>query len=432
MFWTKRPDPAKAPDPVRETPAPKARPEEDPSAESLDALAAVLRAWGRNAFDVAELPAKQVEKTLEGWAQHVLVFAPPPGSEAPRDGAPVRRNFGMLVRALTEHRKAEREYVQTAIPELRSMVWSFVRTLARSLGSDEQADVRLRERVKRLEDAAAGDSFAVLKAEASLTASVIGEVVKQREERARLQTQELAQTLRSLREQLEEANREGSLDPLTRIYNRKTLAEVLLRSANLSTLALEPCTLMMIDIDHFKRVNDQHGHQAGDAVLKAVADALVRCFPRRADVVARFGGEEFAVVLNGASIRETAALVERPLAAIRGLAIRHGNTTLSVTASIGFATVRSGEPVEAWVERADKALYAAKQGGRDRAVAAADDAPQVVVQAAPSTASGSYPPFVRGVSAGPGQPIVPMDPSGKSAASLPPVVPGKPPSNRPR
>jgi diguanylate cyclase len=391
MFWKKQrsepePQPSEKPSP---TPAAPAAP--DVAEEAIDALGAILRALGRHAFDLGEVNAKTVEKTLEGWAAHVLVFAPPPGQEAAKGTVP-RRNFGALVRAITEHRKAEREYVQSAIPELRGMVWSFVNTLARSLGADETADARLRERVKRLEVAAAGESFAALKAEANATASAIAEVVQQREERARRQATELAQALGSLKEQLEEATREGALDPLTRIYNRKTLEEVLQRSAHLSTLALEPCTLMMIDIDHFKQINDRYGHPAGDAVLKGVADALVRCFPRRADVVARYGGEEFSVVLNGSSIREAVSLAERPLAAMRGLAVKHGPHTIQVTVSIGFAVVHRGESVASWVERADKALYAAKQGGRNRAVGAPDDA-QPSGERAPS--SSSQPPFVK-------------------------------------
>ncbi len=348
---------------------PVTQPEDDAANDALDALGAVLRALARNAFDLGEVNAKSIEKKLEGWATHILVCGPVPGTEESGARAP-RRNFNAMVRAVTDHRKYEREYVTTTITELRTTLWSFVTTLTRSLGAEESTDTRLRERVERLKEAVASDSYEALRAEASLTANVLADVVHEREERARRQAAELGKTLRSLREQLEEANREGALDPLTRIYNRKTLEEVLERSVGLSALAREPCCLLMIDVDHFKRVNDHYGHPAGDAVLKEVADALVRCFPRRGDVVARYGGEEFAVVLTGSTMEEAARLAEKPLQAMRALTVKHGAHAIQVTVSVGYAGVRAGELAEAWIERADKALYAAKTGGRNRAVAA--------------------------------------------------------------
>ncbi|MBL8714923.1 MAG: diguanylate cyclase [Myxococcales bacterium] len=375
MFWRKR---REEPVTVRDAEPPPwqsgthavTQPEDDAANDALDALGAVLRALARNAFDLGDLNAKSIEKKLEGWATHILVCGPVPGTEESGGARAPRRNFNAMVRAVTEHRKFEREYVSTTITELRSTLWSFVTTLTRSLGAEESTDTRLRERVERLKEAVTSDSYEALRAEASLTANVLADVVHEREERARRQAAELGKTLRSLREQLEEANREGALDPLTRIYNRKTLEEVLERSVGLSALAREPCCLLMIDVDHFKRVNDHYGHPAGDAVLKEVADALVRCFPRRGDVVARYGGEEFAVVLTGSTMEEAARLAEKPLHAMRALTVKHGAHAIQVTVSVGYAGVRTGELADAWIERADKALYAAKTGGRNRAVAA--------------------------------------------------------------
>jgi diguanylate cyclase len=122
----------------------------------------------------------------------------------------------------------------------------------------------------------------------------------------------------------------------------------------------------MIDVDQFKTINDAFGHQAGDAAIKGVADCLARTFPRRGDLVARFGGDEFAVILRDAGPEDVRALAQRVIEAVRGSKIAHGGRELSVTASLGLAFWQEGEGPEEWLSRADAALYASKAAGRDR------------------------------------------------------------------
>jgi diguanylate cyclase (GGDEF)-like protein len=122
----------------------------------------------------------------------------------------------------------------------------------------------------------------------------------------------------------------------------------------------------MIDVDQFKAINDASGHQAGDAAIRAVADCLARTFPRRGDLVARFGGDEFGVVLRDAAPDDVRALAQRVIEAVRARKIVHAGREVSVTASAGLAFWREGESPEEWLSRADAALYAAKGAGRDR------------------------------------------------------------------
>jgi diguanylate cyclase (GGDEF)-like protein len=127
---------------------------------------------------------------------------------------------------------------------------------------------------------------------------------------------------------------------------------------------------IMIDLDRFKAVNDDHGHPTGDQVLVRLA-GLLRARLRQADVVGRYGGEEFAVVLEDLTPEEATRLVERLRADFGGIEHRsREGTAFRVTFSAGLASVQDGESVSAWVHAADRALYAAKEGGRNRVVVA--------------------------------------------------------------
>lgn len=161
----------------------------------------------------------------------------------------------------------------------------------------------------------------------------------------------------------------ASRDALTRVLNRNGLDEVVARHfAARPSIAL---TLLQADLDHFKRVNDKHGHATGDAVLKAVAAALEK-HVRGSDFVARVGGEEFIVGCVGGTPADASALAERLCEAVRAIEVPvDGGGVVRCTTSIGVShpALTQGEFSRAW-EEADRALYAAKAAGRDRVMTA--------------------------------------------------------------
>ena len=161
----------------------------------------------------------------------------------------------------------------------------------------------------------------------------------------------------------------SSRDPLTGLANRRQFELQLASEIDRVARAGEPALVLMIDIDHFKRVNDAHGHQAGDLVLKAVASGLAECI-RPMDTVARFGGEEFAMILPNCPPSFGQAVAERIRTHVSDAVIAiGGGQKVGVTISIGGAFapqwVRSSALL--WVERADQQLYRAKSEGRNRA-----------------------------------------------------------------
>ena len=159
-------------------------------------------------------------------------------------------------------------------------------------------------------------------------------------------------------------------DPLTGLSNRRHFRAVLDRTIDVVARSGDPALLLMVDIDHFKSVNDTHGHMAGDQVLQAVAQTLAKCV-RPMDTVARYGGEEFAVVLPNCHALFGVTVAERIRQAIEAMPVTiSSGQTLNVTVSVGGAYapewVRSTATL--WTERADVQLYRAKREGRNRAI----------------------------------------------------------------
>lgn len=161
----------------------------------------------------------------------------------------------------------------------------------------------------------------------------------------------------------------ATTDPLTGTWNRRQFLDTAARDVALAQRHGHPLSMMMLDIDHFKRVNDSHGHQAGDQTLVAVADACRRTL-RASDAFARLGGEEFAALLLETGVDGAAEMGERLRAAVAALSIPTARAEVHVTISVGVAELRNGEDVEALLNRADMALYRAKEDGRDRVLSA--------------------------------------------------------------
>lgn len=167
----------------------------------------------------------------------------------------------------------------------------------------------------------------------------------------------------------EEVNRLATMDGLTAVANHRRFQERLNEEFERQAREAGTFSLLMIDVDHFKNINDQFGHPSGDQVLKQVSDVLVQAV-RKIDIVARYGGEEFAIILLNTGAREAHALAERIRKSVEGLCPIVQGTPQKVTISLGIAVYpEDARDRQMLIRRADEALYAAKQGGRNRTCA---------------------------------------------------------------
>jgi diguanylate cyclase (GGDEF)-like protein len=167
----------------------------------------------------------------------------------------------------------------------------------------------------------------------------------------------------------DELERHASTDLLTELPNRRALAERFATESVRAQRRSEALSLAMFDLDHFKRVNDTHGHAGGDAVLRAVGEVCLRSF-RGADLAARVGGEEFAVLLPDANLQQAGAVMQRFANLLATTPAMIGSQAVRVTATVGVAQQQPGEDLNGLMARADTALYAGKQAGRNRVVLA--------------------------------------------------------------
>ena len=172
--------------------------------------------------------------------------------------------------------------------------------------------------------------------------------------------------LREARDELEELSLQ---DGLTGVANRRCFDQVMDEEWRRAIRMKHVLSLLLIDLDHFKSLNDRYGHRAGDACLVRVAEALCAALPRSGDLLARYGGEEFGAILVGTGREGAEVVAEAMLAAVRALRVENESAALGIaTISVGIATAepRVGESAGELVEASDRALYRAKAKGRDR------------------------------------------------------------------
>ena len=188
--------------------------------------------------------------------------------------------------------------------------------------------------------------------------------VQSTREHLRRQKAELAQALEQIRQL-------ATHDDLTGLLNRRAMLDRMQLEQRRSLRSGSPLLIAQLDIDHFKAVNDTHGHAAGDLVLQSFADT-VRRNVRDTDVLARWGGEEFVLLLCDTPASDAVTLMERLRQAVQAMQVpvAQGGQPITVTVSIGLARHTPADPLAGTLERADRALYAAKAGGRNRVVPA--------------------------------------------------------------
>jgi diguanylate cyclase len=373
MLWKKKKSSDVA---LESSPSVSGVPEEGPrdgAERALDAVTMLLRLYGKHAFDTDMSDAGATQAQCEEWATRIALGsarARPSanGTDAERSERPaaVVRDWPGLLAFMRDQRRSESEYVVRSMDGFRDAILCFASCLGKTLAEERESDAHLEERIGTLRHAIDTRDAARIASEAERVVAAVRSAIDDRRLREDEEVRVLGEHMRDLRMELTEARKKAEIDALTQLSNRAAFDAHLGHLTALGALLGKPPWLMLVDLDHFKAINDTYGHPAGDEVLRQVSHCLSRTFLRKQDFVSRYGGEEFAAVVLDVTQEQMTRFAERVLESVRELSVQHGGSTMKVTLSLGLAALRPGEPVAGWLSRADAALYRAKREGRDR------------------------------------------------------------------
>lgn len=364
LNWRKKsdPEPEVSANPGTSVPSP-ANGDAATGDQALDSLANLVRIYSQYTAGMSAADAAALQRDCDAWARHILTCAPRPGTLEATTG---QRDWGGLRMFFQEQRKQESDRVSKSITDLRQAIWTFIDGLSTAFTQDQDLDNQVIGQLDTLRAAVDTSSTDDLKSAVLGAVSTLAGLVEERKKRQDERMYQLGSKVSELSEELQEVRKESSLDGLTKLFTRKPFEDYLTKAAYLRKAFGQPCCLLMVDLDHFKEINDGHGHPVGDAALKSISDSLIRSFPRRSDFVARFGGDEFAVILSGTTLTEAVRLAERFAAVVRSTPVPNQEPPVKMTVSVGVAELSRGEAAESWLKRADAMLYEAKRAGRDR------------------------------------------------------------------
>lgn len=340
---------------------------------ALDTLSSVLRTMGDQSFPLeSDIDESVFPEMCREFSCHVENGAAVPSFDIPAsaDGS---REWAHVRRFFADRRRAEREFVLDRLHNYRGVVEDLVSGL-RDIGErDQHTEERVRRSLDKVGDAVGTGVLPDIRNSLEQAVRKVNETFAEQKKQYESQLSELNQRMSSLRQDLVAAREEMKRDALTDAYNRGAFDSAIRQSLNMHFILDQPVTLVLIDLDRFKEVNDTYGHAAGDEVLRAVGECLARSFVRKSDLVARYGGDEFAVIMNDTTMANAGQVVERFLRQVEEIRIPYADDGATMSCSAGFTEVHGGDSVETLIERADRALYRAKSAGRNRSASLAHD-----------------------------------------------------------
>jgi diguanylate cyclase (GGDEF)-like protein len=333
---------------------------------AIDTLGSLYRTLGDTSFPLEnEADPDVFRETCASIACHVENGAAVPacGIERLPDGT---RNRSVLRRFFADRRRTEKAFVTERLNDYRDVVQDLTASLRRIGQRDRDTEVAVRQGLDNIEGCIASGGIARIRSVVEQTIQSVSETFARQKQEYEDQIRALKTRMVSLRQDLVAAREEMVRDTLTDAFNRGAFDTAIVQSINTHFMLNLPITFILVDLDNFKQVNDNYGHSAGDEVLRSVGECLARSFIRKSDFVARYGGDEFAIILNDTTGENSHSLVKRFLEQVAEITVPYANQDVRISCSAGYTEVTAGDTAKALIDRADAALYQAKRDGRNR------------------------------------------------------------------
>ncbi|OQY14555.1 MAG: hypothetical protein B6I30_00210 [Desulfobacteraceae bacterium 4572_187] len=313
-------------------------------------------------LDIKEIDSEEFKKKIDDLTEKLL---------SDEKTKKLQSGFEKNKKNIITYIKKQKKYLKDREGEFKEIIDLLTKAMAVVDHDSQVYNEKIYKQSERLEKITLLDDIKKIKNELIIEVENIRKTVREKELDDSEKLEKLSKKVNSLNVELEKAKEESVKDGLTGVYNRKAFDRYIKKIVERNAVTKASFSILILDIDDFKKINDNFGHQTGDRVLMAMAHKC-REFIRSDDFLARYGGEEFVIVLPGASLRNAVKkgkLICKEIAKARyALEESKKDTVISITVSIGASVHKKGDTVATIIERADKALYAAKQAGKNRIV----------------------------------------------------------------
>lgn len=324
--------------------------------EDRATLLYILDVFNKNLFEVQNHSVRKVRNKLDTFAKDLMKA----------EGEELENVLFRFRQFISSYRIDEVTYVQNTFDDFKRIIWDFADNLSEEVHAQASAEGEINNSLQGLREAVESNSIEDLRSKSREFINNYLQHQAANNERRSKRMETVKKSLSTVKKQLMEANRSMRSDHLTGAHNRRSFDEQVKRYIQMNELDHDPVTMILFDIDFFKKINDAYGHDIGDFVLQECVRLLQESFAREVDFVARLGGEEFAVILPGCDSTVAAKMVEECMARIRKEVFVHGNLEIRYTVSAGIAQLETRETPDSWYKRSDEALYNSKHTGRNK------------------------------------------------------------------
>ena len=324
--------------------------------EERATLLFIIDTYNKHLIEIDTKPVRKVREILDDFAKELVQ----------QNNPNIEKILFKFRQFFSNYRIDEYTYLQKTFSEFRSIIWDFVDQLGEELDEEVNEELEINESLERLKEAVESDSIDLLKSQSREFIDNYIELQTRRDIKRSDKEKQIKKNLYTVKEKLIAANHNMRLDHLTSAFNRKSFDEQMIQHWKLFQHSKEAVSLIMLDIDHFKRINDVFGHSIGDFALKELVKILHDNFTRDNDFVARIGGEEFAIILPNYKLMGAAQMAEKLRKRVEHEVFVQDDMELNFTVSMGIAQLQVKESIEEWMKRADQALYESKNNGRNK------------------------------------------------------------------